>query len=78
MDLLKDLKMLLLNFSFVVMIYKIHKTLILLKIHLNLLTVVFLNAFLRSTISFYFFSKKNYFFITYDNGKFKSSRRKYN
>ena len=76
MDLLKDLKMLLLNFSFAVMIYKIHKTLILLKIHLNLLTVVFLNAFLRSTINFYFFSKKNYFFITYDNGKLKSSRRK--
>ena len=62
MDLLKDLKMLLLNFSFAVMIYKIHKTLILLKIHLNLLTVVFLNAFLRSTINFYFFSKKKKFF----------------
>ena len=53
MDLLKDLKMSLLNFSFV-MIYIIHKMLVLLKNHLN---------FLRSIVDF---------FITYNNGKFKS------
>ena len=37
MDLLKDLKMLLLNFNFA-MIYIIHKMLVLLKNHLNHLT----------------------------------------
>ena len=51
MDLLKDLQMLLLNFSFVV-IYVIHKMLVLLKNHLNFLNVVFSNAFLRSKIDF--------------------------
>ena len=62
MDLLKDLKMLLLNFSFAVMIYKIHKTLILLKIHLNLLTVVFLNAFFKKYNKLLFLFKKKLFF----------------
>ena len=44
MNLLSDLKMSLLNFSFV-MIYIIHKILVLLKNHLNFLKVIFLNAF---------------------------------
>ena len=44
MDLLKDLKMSLLNFSFV-MIYIIHKMLVLLKNHPNFLKVLFSNAF---------------------------------
>ena len=44
-----DLKMSLLNFSFV-MIYIIHKMLVLLENYLNFQKVVFLNAFLRSVI----------------------------
>ena len=51
MDLLEDLKMSLLNFSFV-MIYIIPKILVLLKNHLKFLKVVFSNAFLSSTIYF--------------------------
>ena len=51
MDLLEDFKMLLLNFSFV-MIYKICKMLALLKNHLDFLKVVFSNAFLRSKCFF--------------------------
>ena len=47
MSLLKYLKMSRLNFSFV-MIYIIHKLLVLLKNHLNFLKVIFANAFLRS------------------------------
>ena len=54
MDLLKDLKMLILNFSFV-LIYIIHKMLVLLKNHMNYLKDNFLNAFLRSIVDFYFF-----------------------
>ena len=49
MDLLKGFKMSLLNFSFV-MIYIIHKMLVLPKTHLNFLKVIFSNAFLRSII----------------------------
>ena len=56
MDLLKDLKMLILNFSFV-LIYIIHKMLVLLKNHMNYLKDNFLNAFLRSIVDFYFFKK---------------------
>ena len=51
MDFLKDLKMSVLNFSFV-MIYIIHKMLALLKNHLNFLKVIFLNAFSRSVSEF--------------------------
>ena len=58
MDLLKDLKLSLLNFSFV-MIYIIDTMLVLLKDHLN---------FFRLLIFF----KILFFFITYNNGKFKS------
>ena len=56
MDLLKDLKMLILNFRFV-LIYIIHKMLVLLKNHMNYLKDNFLNAFLRSIVDFYFFKK---------------------
>ena len=51
MDLLKDLKVSLLNFNFV-MIYIIHKMLILIKNNLNYLKIVFSIAFLRSIIDF--------------------------
>ena len=50
-DLLKDLKMLLLNFSFAMM-YMIQKMLVLLKNLLNFIKVVFSNALLRSIIDF--------------------------
>ena len=60
MGLLEDLKMLLLNFNFV-MIYIIQKILVLLT-----LKIASLNAFLKSIIDFFY-----YFFATYD-GKFKS------
>ena len=60
LDLLEDLKISLLHFSFF-MIYIIHKMLVLLKTHLNFLKV-FWNTFLRSII----------LFKTYSNGKFKS------
>ena len=60
MDLLKDLKMSLLNFSFA-MTYIIHKMLVLLKDHPNFLNVVFSNAFLRSMTSLYFFKKIIFF-----------------
>ena len=49
MNLLKYLKMTRLNFNFV-MIYIIHKMLVLLKNHLDFLKVIFGNAFLRSII----------------------------
>ena len=49
MDILKDLKMSLLNCSFV-MIYIVHKMLLLLKNHPKFLNTVFSNAFLRSII----------------------------
>ena len=49
MGLMKDLKMSLLSFSFV-MIYIIHKMLLLLKNHPNFLQEVFSNAFLRIVI----------------------------
>ena len=58
MDFFKNLK------SFVI-IYIIHKMLVLLITHLNFIKLVFLNGFLRSIIDLTFF-------ITYDNGKCKS------
>ena len=63
MDLLKDLKRSLLNFSFV-----IHKMLLLLKNHLNYLKDKISERFFKEYFFFSFFS----FFITYDNRKFKS------
>ena len=60
MDLLKDLKMSLLNFSFF-MVYTIHKILVLIKNYLNYLKDNIFECLLRSIIYFYFF-KKIYFF----------------
>ena len=54
MDLLENLKMSLLNFNFV-MIYIIHKMLVLLKSHLNYLKDSIFECFIRSIIAFYFF-----------------------
>ena len=60
MELLEDLKMSLLNFS-IVMIYIIHKILVLLKNHLNYIKDNIVECFLRSIIDFYFFYKNNFF-----------------
>ena len=59
----------LLNFDFVI-IPVIHKMLVLLKNNLNCLKDSILKCFLRSMIDF--FLKKNFFFTTYNDGKFKS------
>ena len=72
-----DLKIPLLNFNFV-MIYMIHKILALLKSHLIILNIVFSNAFLKIIIDFYFFQKKNFFSILYNDGKSKAWKRKHN
>ena len=61
MDILKDLKMSILSCNFV-MIYIIHKILVLLKNHLNYLKSIILNAYLMSILDFYFFQKKKSFF----------------
>ena len=71
MDLLKDLKMSLLIFSFI-MIYAIHKILVLIKNHLNYLKDNFLECFFKEYNILLCFLKKLIFFITYNNGKFKS------
>ena len=52
MDLLEDIKMSLLNFNFV-MIYIIHKMLLLLKNHVNCLRNSIFECFLRRVIFFY-------------------------
>ena len=49
MDLLKDLKMSLFNFSFI-MIYAIHKIIVLIRNHLNCLKDNIFQCFLRSII----------------------------
>ena len=69
MDLLKGLKMSLLNFNFL-MIYIIHEMLVLLKINLNYLKDSIFKCFLRSIIDFYL-KEKIIFFTTYNDGKFK-------
>ena len=66
MDLIKDLRQLLLNFNSV-MIYIIHKILVLIKNHLNYLKDNLFECFSRSIIDFYVF-KKLIFFITYNDG----------
>ena len=63
MDLLEDLQISLLNFNSV-MIYIIHKMLVLIKNNLKYL----LNAFFRGII-------KLIFFITYSNGKLKLKKK---
>ena len=59
----------LLNFNFV-MIYIIHKMLVLIKNNLNYLKDIIFEYFLRSIIDLIFF--KSFLFIIYNNGKFKS------
>ena len=73
MDSLEDLKMSLLNFNF---IYMFHKMLALINITRTTLKRVFLDAFSKIIIDLYFFI--NNFFQTYNDGKFKSRRRKHN
>ena len=70
MGLLKDLKMSLLNFTFII-IYKIHKILILIKNHLNYLKDNISELFFKE-YNILFFKKKLAFFIIYNNGIFKS------
>ena len=71
MDLLEDLKMLLLNFNFV-MVYIIHEMLVLLKNNLN---------YLKDSIFKFFFNRFSFLFTfstTYNHEKFKPERRKQN
>ena len=70
MDLLDDLKMLLLNFSFV-MIYIIRKMLVLLKNHLNYLKDNIFESFFKKYNRLLLFKKINFFFITYNGEKSK-------
>ena len=60
MDLLKDLKMSLLNLSFVT-IYIIHQMLVLLKNHLNYLKDIFESLFKEYNRLFNFFKRINFF-----------------
>ena len=62
MDLLKELKMSLLNFSFV-MIYTIHKILILIKSHLNYLKDNIFKCLFKEYNMFFIFVKKKKKFI---------------
>ena len=67
-NLLEDLKKVLLNFSFII-IYAIHKILVLIKNHLN---------YFKDNIFKYFFKKYNkILFSKKKNGKFKSWKRKH-
>ena len=70
MDLLLDLRMSLLNFNFT-MIHIIYKILVLIKNHLNHLKNNIFECFFKEYNKLLFF-KKTIFFITYNNGKFKS------
>ena len=69
MDLLKDLKMLLLNFSYV-MTYITRKMLVLLKIHLNYLTDNLFKCFFKQYNKLLFLQKK--IFIIYNDKKSKA------
>ena len=68
MDLLEDLKMSLLNFSFA-MIYTIHKMLVLLKNNLNYLKDSIFECFLRSIIDFCFFFFLKKLFLSLEEEK---------
>ena len=73
-NLLEDLKIALLTFNFnFVLIYLIHKTLVLLNNHLNYLKDNIFKCFLRKyKRSFFFLKKKQTFFTTYNDGISKS------
>ena len=77
MDLLQDLKMLLSNFNFV-MIYIIHKMLVLLKNHLNYSKDSIFECSFKEYNRLSFFLEKLVFFTTYIDVQFKSSRSKHN
>ena len=68
MNLLKDLKISLLNFSFV-RIYIIHKMLVLLKNHLNYLKDNIFKCFFKKYNRLLFFLKKFFFFAICNHGK---------
>ena len=71
MDLIEDLKMLHLSFSFA-MIYIIHKMLVVLKNHLNYLKDNILECFFIKYNRLLFFLKKLFVFIIYNDEKSKS------
>ena len=71
MDLLEDLQMPLLNFNFV-MIYIIHKMLVLVKNHLNYVKDSIFECFFKEYNKILLFLKKIFFYTTYNDGKFKS------
>ena len=71
MDLIEDLKLLHLSFSFA-MIYIIHKMLVLLKNHLNYLKDNILECFFIKYNRLLFFLKKLFVFIIYNDEKSKS------
>ena len=70
-NLLEDLKKSLLSFSFI-MIYKIHKKVVLIKNHLNYSKYYILECFFKKYNRLLFFKKIISFFIMYNNGKFMS------
>ena len=68
MDLLENLGMSLLNFNFV-MIYIIHKILVLLKNHLNYFKSSIYECFSKTIIDFHLFYRKAISFTIYNVGK---------
>ena len=68
MDLLENLGMSLLNFNFV-MIYVIHKMLVLLKNHLNYFKSSIYECFSKTIIDFYLLYRKAISFTIYNVGK---------
>ena len=77
-NLLEDLKMSPLNFSFA-MIYLIHEILVFLKNKLNYLKDSTFECFFKkyNILSFIFSFENIFIFITYNNGNFKSYRTKH-
>ena len=76
MDLLENLGMSLLNFNFV-MIYVIHKILVLLKNHLNYFKSSIYECFSKTIIDFYLFYRKAISFTIYNVGKSNAWKRKH-
>ena len=71
MKLLEDLKKSLLNFSMII-IYIIHKILVLIKNHLNYLKDTIFECFFKKHNRLLSLRKNLFLFIIYNNGKFKS------
>ena len=76
MDLLENLGMSLLNFNFV-MIYVIHKILVLLKNHLNYFKSSIYECFSKTLIDFYLFYRKAISSTIYNVGKSNVWKRKH-